>query len=120
MSQQTLLLQNIKKALIQFLDQLIQTFPHEGDLLAIKILVNDRVPIVDVMDYFINIMLPMEKLIKERNKEIILENKLFRQIDPNNKINSLWLELQEDDRECIWMWVDTFLEYTNRYKKLQQ
>ena len=85
---QTKILQDFHKSLIQFIDVLIGIIPDCGEFVAIRLFITDRIPITEIMKYFINIIIPMEDLIKKRSDTIIMDNLIFKQIDPKGISNA--------------------------------
>jgi hypothetical protein len=117
-----LILQEFKKALISFFDELIEQFPEEGDLVVIRILLKDRLPINDIMTYFIGNVLPEKNPIKERDPKFWTEsNALFGLLGQERASNlkKLWKspKLDKDDREVMWKWVDSFIIMVDKYQK---
>lgn len=116
MSDKTKILQDFKKNLLSFVIELINLIPNCGEfVLARAALETDKIPVIEVMKYFVEIMLPMENQIKSRSDSVILENKIFRQVDPNGRIKEIWCQFDADDKETFWNWVDFFLGMTKKY-----
>ena len=55
-SNSVLILNEFKKGLISFFDELIEQFPEHGDLVVIRILLKDQLPVTQIMNHFIRIM----------------------------------------------------------------
>ena len=51
---ETAILKQFKNSIITFLDELIVQFPEEADLVIFRIFLKDRVPIIDIMTYFVH------------------------------------------------------------------
>lgn len=118
------ILSEFKNGIISFLDELIEQFPEEGDLVIARIFLKDQIPIVDIMNNFILKLLPLEGQVKERNESFFLENNLlFENIDKNkvNHFKRLWRSerLDRDDRDVIWKWYDSFIFLAKKYQKLK-
>lgn len=120
------ILENFKKNLVLFLDELIGQFPTEGDLVVARILIKDQVPILTVMQYMCRVILPLRKLVEDRDEKFILENNILfdsfgRDIgkDKVNHFKKLWRSgrLDDDDKETIFKWFDTFIFLADRYQK---
>lgn len=115
----------LKTNLLSFLDELIQSFPAEGDFVIFRIFVNDRVPIAEIMNYIVNKLCPLENLVKSRNDKFFLENNiLFSNFDDaqTSKVNhfrNLWQspDVDNEDREAIWRWFENFISLGNEYRK---
>ena len=117
------ILKQFKNALINFLDELISQFQSEGDLVIFRIFLKDRVPIVNVVNYFVLNILPIKQMIKDRNEDFFLNKfKLFEEIGNTGKVNrfkKLWRSssLDEDDKGIIWEWFDSFIYLSEKYQK---
>jgi hypothetical protein len=123
-----------KKTLVAFIDELIATLPQEGDLVIIRIFLNDQVSIKTVIDNFIiklNFIpeqnnpnkVNIQKLLKDRNEYVLLENNLFFADLGKDKINhfkKIWRSdrLDQEDRKVIWKWVDSLIDQSEKYKKI--
>lgn len=122
MSSRLQILSDFKTNLVAFLDELIEQFPEEGDLVVARIFLNDQVPIVDVMNTFITKLLPVKDMVKQRNDDFFLNNNiLFDQLDKNkvNHFKKLWRSerLDSEDRQTIWRWYDLFISLSEKYQK---
>ena len=124
MSDKTQLLQKFSKAVTQFLDELIEQFPHESDLLVARVMiVNGQIPIQDIVDEFMGRILPHEKKIKDREDKFFLEDmNIFQGVDGDTviKFKKLWVSehLDDDDKDAIWKWCDLFVRMLKSYKNL--
>jgi hypothetical protein len=118
------ILLDFKSNLISFLDELILNFPEEGDLIILRIFLNDQVPIEDVMKTFCEKSLPFKESIKKRDETFFMNNNsLFEKVNQNkvNHFRKLWTspKLDKEDKEIIWAWYDTFITLAEKYTKLQ-
>lgn len=116
------ILNEFKKNLVNFFDELIDQFPEEGDFVLIRILVKDQLPITEVMNYFISEILPHKAMIKGRDERIFTEmNVLYFGLEKNqsNGIRKIWKSssLDKEDREIIWKWFDTFVFLVEKYQR---
>ena len=122
------LLTQLKKQLVTFLDELIESFPDEPDFVIFRIFVNDRLPIVDIMNYIVTELCPLKDMIKNRDEKFFLNyNVLFEKFDENdstkvNHFKNLWLSksLDTEDRETMWRWFSSFVSLGLKYKELKQ
>lgn len=124
----TRVLEEFKRSLITFFDELITQFPTEADLVIARIFLNDQVPIKDVMDAF-NLKINMEdcllkKMVKERNESFFLEYNVFDSLGQKDKINHfkrLWRSgnLDIEDKEVVWKWVESFVYLADKYAKVK-
>mgnify|MGYP006273951301 CR=1 FL=1 len=120
------LLTKLKTNLVNFLDELIESFPSEPDFVIFRIFVKDRIPMTDVMDYIVKNVCPFYEDVKNRNEKVLLENNiLFEKFDQNKAtkvsyFQKLWKSpnVDKEDKEVIWKWLQSFIEIGNAYKKL--
>jgi hypothetical protein len=124
------IMSQFKNALISFLDELIGQFQSEGDLVIFRIFLKDRVPIVDVLNYFVLKILPLKNMVKDRDEDFFLNKcELFESlgggddsVDNKGKVNRfkmLWRSpsLDDDDKRVVWEWFDTFIFLSEKYQK---
>jgi hypothetical protein len=121
-------LSEFKNGLISFFDELIDQFPKEGDLIMIRIFLKDQIPIEQVMNTFNNSINKdnnkLRKMVKERNELFFLENNVFDESVSKSKIlhfKKLWRSgrLDNDDKEVVWKWLDSFIYLGDKYLKLK-
>jgi hypothetical protein len=115
-------LSDFKNNLIKFFDELIDQFSSEPDLVIIRILIKDRLPIADVMTYFISDILPEKPKIKARDETFFTEGKSLFGMMPEEQANTfkrIWKssQLDKEDRLVIWSWVDLFVGLAEKYQK---
>ena len=118
---QTKLLEKFQKSLVTFFDELVEMFPNEKDFILIRILVKDQIPSTQIMSYFEIVMMNKEIIssIDTRDDNFILSNVLFSKISKSDVFKNLWLtRLDNDDKQMIWDWVDSFKSMTTQYMKL--
>ena len=116
MSSKEKILSQFKSQLIKFVDELIDQFPNESDFIIMRILIKDQMNIEDIMEKFINDVLPYKEDIKERNDSFFIENK-FIQTSNGSLFKILWESnnLDIDDRIIIWKWIDLFVVISKKY-----
>ena len=121
------ILQEFKNQLVNFFDELINQFPSEGDLVVIRLFLSNQIPIRDVMNHF-NYQLNKENklfktMIKNRDEQFFLENNLFdlkgSKRDKMSHFKRLWRSgvLDDEDKEVMWRWVDSFVYLSDKYTK---
>jgi hypothetical protein len=121
------ILTEFKNGLISFFDELIDVFPTEGDLIMIRIFLKDQIPISDVIAIFINSLnkddQKFKKMIKDRNESFFLETSIFDSISKTKVVHfkKLWRSgrLEDDDKEIIWKWIDSFVYLADKYVKIK-
>jgi len=120
------ILKRFKDTVISYLDELISQFPQEADLVIFRIFLKDRVPIVDVINYFVRKVLPLKKMIEDRNEDFFLNHcTLMEDINNQNtkgRVNhfkKLWRSeiLDDEDKEVVWQWFDIFITLSEKYQK---
>lgn len=116
------LMYEFRTQLLNFLDELIEQFPEESDLIIIRIFMKDQVPVYDVLGRFIRDLLPLKKEVDQRNESFFVENTiLYTQHGiASNKVNhfrNLWLsnKLDDADRDVIWKWMDLLNNIGQQY-----
>jgi hypothetical protein len=114
-------LNDLRKTLVDFFDELIDMF-NEPDFVSIRILIKDRISSVQIAEYFIKNIMPHRNLIAQRDDSIFTEkNLLFSGIGPiqSDKFKKLWADgkLNNDDKQMIWSWLDTFCFLVEKYQK---
>jgi hypothetical protein len=116
------ILERFKHGYMQFIDELLEQFPDEPDLIIIRVFFEDQVPVSVVADGFIDHVLPHRDMISTRNEKFFLENNhMFGMLD-NGKVlhfKKLWTSsrLDKDDRDAIWKWFETFCTLVDAYRK---
>ncbi len=79
------------------------------------------------MNYFVQKILPLKKMVDERNEDFFLNHcSIFEDINNDtqknkvNKFKKLWRSncLDEDDRIVIWKWFDSFMFLSEKYQKI--
>jgi hypothetical protein len=129
MSSELEILIQLKTQLVSFIDELIETFPSEPDFVIFRIFINDQIPIVDIMEYIVSRLCPLQDMVKNRDESFFLNyNILFDKFD--NKKNSekvnhfkrLWLSknIDKEDKEVLWQWFASFIMLGNKYKEIKK
>ncbi len=113
-------LQKFKKSLINFLDELISQFPDEADLIILRILIKDQIPIQTVMENMKIKLVTCRKMVENRDEEFFLQNNsLFSDVSKSkvNHFKKIWRSdhLDDDDKKCIWLWMDAFIKLSDEY-----
>jgi hypothetical protein len=122
---EVLILQEFKNNLISFFDELIDLFPSEPDLVIVRIFLKDQIPIDEVINIFNNTINKdnhkFRKMIKDRNEIFFLESNIFDSISKSKVVHfkKLWRseQLDDDNKQIIWKWVDSFVYLADKYIK---
>jgi hypothetical protein len=118
-------LTEFKNGIISFLDELIDQFPAEGDLVIMRIFLKDQIPIKDIMDQFMFKLntddKKLRKMVKDRNEVFFLNDPFVFSSDKSkaSHFKKLWRsgQLDKDDKEVVWCWVDSFVHIGEKYLK---
>lgn len=107
-----------KKQIICFLDELINQFPNEGDLVVFRLFLENQIPIENVMQNFKYQLnkdnCKIKNMIKERNQDFFINYEVFsgncQQEGRISHFKKIWLsgQLDKEDKEVIWKWMDAF------------
>jgi hypothetical protein len=137
MSSKQKILNKFREQLIIFFDELIAQFPSKGaPFVLCRFVVANKVNMEQVV-YIFNDLLnrndqEIKKMISERNDIFFInynilemlgnydeeQIKMFGDYEENiNLLKNLWLsgELDDDDKNVIWDWVDLFVVFSNKY-----
>jgi len=128
MSSELEILVQLKQQLVDFLDELIESFPNEPDFIIFRIFVNDQIPIIDIMKYITEKLCPLHDMVKRRDEKFFADyNVLFEKFDEKktgkvNYFKRIWFSggLDKEDKEVIWRWFHSFLVLGNKYIELQK
>jgi hypothetical protein len=127
MTVKTDILLEFKKQLTIFFDELIGQFPTEGDLIVIRLFLTNQIPIQDIMDIFIRTLdknnQEFKIMIKARDETFFLEHDIFDTISKQKSghFKKLWSsgQLDSEDKEIMWKWLDTFVYLSEKYTSLE-
>jgi hypothetical protein len=116
-----LILDQFKKQLISFLDELISQFPETPELVLLRILCKDQIPISEIMNNIIVQLPTIRPYIKDRDEKFFLEYNILSNNnngkDNVNTLKKLWRSgrLDNEDKQVIWKWIDTIVMMCDRY-----
>jgi ubiquitin len=118
----TELLIMFRKNLLDFLSNLIEQFPKEGDFVLLKILLSDQIPIEEAMKIFSERILPYVDMIKNKDERFFLESTDLFEGVANDKVNyfrNIWLSpsLNQDDKDNLWKWFRLFANLAVKYNQ---
>ena len=127
MTVKTDILLEFKKQLTIFFDELIGQFPTEGDLIVIRLFLTNQIPIQDIMDIFIRTLdknnQEFKIMTKARDETFFLEHDIFDTISKQKSghFKKLWSsgQLDSEDKEIMWKWLDTFVYLSEKYTSLE-
>ena len=109
------ILDKFHKCLVLFFDELIDMFPNEKEFIILRILVKDQIPSTQIMSYLHN----NEEIItsiQKRDDQFFLKNILFSKFSKSEIFKNLWENnLDQENKDMIWKWVDAFMKMTKNY-----
>jgi hypothetical protein len=116
-----------KQAIVAFMDELIDQFPQETNLILCRIFVKDQIPIETTMKNFILKIEKndgfLKKLIQNKDDAFFLEHNVFDMHGTGmaggtvNHFRALWMShLDDHDRQTMWKWFDSFVALSDRYQ----
>lgn len=115
------ILDEIKKNLTTFFDELIDQFQEEGELIRIRISIKDVYPIVNILNTMIHDLLPYKERIKAKDDTLITDPLIFKSISPDRVrlFRKIWRsnKLDKTDRETIWKWIESWIYLIEKYQK---
>lgn len=119
------ILERFKRGYMQFIDELLEQFPEETDLVIIRVFFEDQVPVTVVADAFLSHVLPYKSMITKRDEKFFMENNnIFGMLDTGKVLHfkKLWTStrLDKDDREAIWKWFDTLCALIEAYNNTKR
>lgn len=110
---------------VMFLDELIEQFPSEMDLILARMFVKDRIDPNTIIYSFLKELETIREPVKQRDEKTFLNNELglFNGLNSQktNRLKVLWKSsvLDDDDRRVIWEWFDTFIYLAETFQKLK-
>ena len=120
MSKAQKIVNDFKNNIINFLDELIELFPSDSNLIFVRLLSKDSIPPTTIMNTFIKDILPYKNEVTNRNDKFFLEMTMFNfDTSKANYLKILWKStiIDDDDRQIIWKWFDTFIYLAEQYQK---
>lgn len=118
MSEQDILTK-YRNVVITFIDELIDQFPSEGELIMLRFIVNDKISDKDLMNIAIKNLIPNKDFIKDKNDVIFLEKNLFDlNKDIVTKYKKIWRGLNTHNKTTIWKWLDSIVYIVECYQKI--
>jgi hypothetical protein len=113
----------LKVQIVAFLSELGAQLPNEPQLLLARIVLQNQISDLDIMNYFIEKIAPLKDEILLKNDRFFLENNiLFESVDSSkvNRFRAIWEsdQLNEESKEVIWQWFKSFIILVERYQRL--
>ena len=117
----------LQKSLVQFFDELVETFPRQGDFVIFRIMIKDRIPTTDIVSHFKKTLVPHLKIIKEKTsgKEVSvyllqIMNTIFSGLGSvssstfEDLLNTLHPVNDKETIDAMWRWLDVFGTLTEK------
>lgn len=117
------LLIKFKNVLLEFIDELVQQFPNDSDIVMCRIFIKDQIPTQTIMDKFVTYFLPKSEL-------ILNQDPLFFTVGTSDfcaslKLNTnifekIWYSdtLDDEDKQVIWQWITSLYKMVDKYNSL--
>lgn len=116
------LLNDFQRNCVDFIDELIELFPTEADLILARHLIKDTLPPEFIMNGIIKDILPHKDNIRNRNSDFFLNLADVGLSQTHaSRVRILWRSsvLDDQDRKVIWTWIDSFVQFAEHYQKLK-
>lgn len=118
------LLIKFKHTVVSLIDEIIEQFPRDSDLILCRLYIKDQIPTENLMDIFIKYFLPQKQSILDKEDSFFTEGTrdFFIQLNlKNNLFEKIWKSnvLDEDDRTIIWDWMETIVIIVDKYNNLE-
>ncbi len=113
-----------KNTVVAFIDEIIEQFPRDSDLILCRLYIKDQIPTENLMNIFINFFLPQKEMIVKKDEKFFTEGtaEFFVHLNiKNNIFEKIWASkiLDEDDRAIIWEWMSSIVTIVDKYKNLE-
>ena len=127
MTTQLDMLVEFKTQFTAFFDELIAQFPREGDLVVMRLYIATQMDIMNTVNSLLHEMNTnngsSRQAIKDHNDEYFIKYKISHETNNKYKLNhfkTLWRSggLDNEDKQVIWSWIDTFILMADKYGRL--
>lgn len=119
MAKEQQIIKKFKKTLISFLEELIHQMPSNKDLIVFRVFLIDQIEEEDLIKNFSLKVNKYNELIKSKDEKLFTHESLFsdeRFTRSNDVLKKIWCKLNDDDKECMWAWIDTFVKLIKAYQ----
>lgn len=118
------LLIKFKHTVVSLIDEIIEQFPKDSDLILCRLYIKDQIPTENLMDIFIKYFLPQKQSILNKDDSFFTEGTrdFFTQLNlKTNLFEKIWKSnvLDEDDRTIIWDWMETIVIIVDKYNNIE-
>lgn len=116
-------LQLLKEQVLNLLNDLMDIFPNENDILFARLFFETQADPQLIMNGFIEWVYPWKKEILEKNEEFFEKSdRIFGPIDSSKleRFKKMWKEgqLDNDEKEAVWKYFQVYIKLIDKYKKL--
>lgn len=114
------ILVKFQKCVKDFLNELVEQFPDEEDLLIMRIFLIDQIEIDLLISQFVKYILPHKEKIQKRDESFFINSEaIFGTLNSGKVLHfkKLWIssKLDKDDKNIIWKWFDVFINLIDKY-----
>lgn len=114
------LLIKFKNVLLEFIDELVQQFPNDSDIIMCRIFIKDQIPVQSIMDTFTKYFLPQKEMILNKDEMFFTmgTSDFCTALRLNTNIfEKIWYSgvLDDDDKDVIWQWIISLYKLTEKY-----
>ena len=111
--------QHFKRELLSFVGELSEMFPHRHEISLLQVFLQN-LGASDLVGHFVTHVGPYKSKIKQRDESFFLNDCPILQDLPEN-ISSIfcqcWGELNSENRDILWLWVDSLVKIADSCKK---
>ena len=117
------LLIKFKNVLLEFIDELVQQFPNDSDIVMCRIFIKDQIPTQTIMDTFVKYFIPQKELIL--NQDVLFFTMGTSDFCTALKLNTnifekIWYSgtLDDEDKQVIWQWITSLYKMVDKYNNM--
>lgn len=110
---------DFKASLVQFLDELIETFPLNQDFIMMRVLIKDQIPITVIMDSFVEDVDTLRLKVDARDESFFTEyNPIFAKLGKEQTFQTAWASIRHDreNTDVMWRWIAKLVRLAENYK----
>ena len=110
---------DFKSSLVQFLDELIETFPSNQDFVMMRVLIKDQIPITVIMDSFVEDVDTLRLKVDTRDESFFTGyNPVFAKLGKEQTFQTAWASIRNDheNTDVMWRWIGKLVRLAENYK----
>lgn len=113
-----------KTVLLEFIDELVQQFPNDSDVVMCRIFIKDQIPTQTIIDTFVKYFIPQSELILNKDETFftIGTNDFCRALKLNTNIfEKIWYSgtLDDENKQVIWQWITSLYKLVDKYNNMK-